>query len=68
MNVLARLDRFDDFMPEFCRRFARPFALEDAAPAEIRINVIENNKDYAVRAELTLPKRGGPAARSIAIQ
>ncbi|MGZ8261107.1 MAG: Hsp20/alpha crystallin family protein, partial [Caldimonas sp.] len=52
MNALTRLDRFDDFMPEFFRRFARPFALGDAMPAEIRVSVTENDKDYEVRAEI----------------
>lgn len=52
MNALTRFDRFDDFMPEFFRRFARPFALGDVAPAEIRINVVENDKSYEVRAEV----------------
>jgi len=57
MNALTRFDRFDDFMPEFFRRFARPFGLEDAAPAEIRINVTENDKDYEVRAEMPGAKK-----------
>ena len=57
MNALTRLDRFDDFMPEFFRRFARPFALEDAAPAAIRIDVTENDKDYEVRAEIPGAKK-----------
>lgn len=52
MSALTRYDRFDDFMPEFFRRFARPFALGDATPAEIRVNVTENDKDYEVRAEM----------------
>jgi HSP20 family protein len=57
MNALTRFDRFDDFMPEFLRRFARPFALGDAAPADIRINVVENDKDYEVRAEVPGAKK-----------
>jgi len=50
MNDLARLERFDDFFPDFFRRFARntPFAGE--APAEIKLDVTENDKDYQVRA------------------
>jgi HSP20 family protein len=50
MNDLARLERFDDLFPDFFRRFARtmPFAAE--APAEIKLDVTENDKDYQVRA------------------
>jgi HSP20 family protein len=57
MNALTRLDRFDDLMPELFRRFARPFALSDAATADIRINVTENDKDYEVRAEIPGAKK-----------
>ena len=58
MNALTRLDRFDDFMPEFFRRFARPFAWSEAtAPTEIRIDVVENDKDYEVRAEVPGAKK-----------
>src|SRR5262245_60218794 len=50
MNDLARIDRLDDFFPDFFRRFARsmPFAAE--TPAEIKLDVTENDKDYQVRA------------------
>ena len=57
MNALTRFDRFDDLMPEFFRRFARPFAFGDAVPAEIRIDVTENDKDYEVRAEIPGAKK-----------
>jgi HSP20 family protein len=52
MNALTRLDRFDDLMPELFRRFARPFAVPEVEPAEIRLNVTENDKNYEVRAEI----------------
>jgi HSP20 family protein len=57
MNALTRLDRFDDFMPELFRRFARPFAFGEMPPAEIRIDVSENDKDYQVRAEIPGAKK-----------
>ncbi|MGZ5130890.1 MAG: Hsp20/alpha crystallin family protein [Caldimonas sp.] len=57
MNALTRFERLDDFMPEFFRRFARPLALSEGAPAEIRIDVTENDKDYAVRAEIPGAKK-----------
>jgi HSP20 family protein len=52
MNALTRFDRLDDLFPELFRRFARPASLADAAPADIRIDVTENDKDYQVRAEI----------------
>jgi HSP20 family protein len=50
MNDLARLERFDDFFPEFFRRFARTTPFAGDLPAEIKIDVTENDKDYQVRA------------------
>ncbi len=52
MNAITRLERLDDFMPEFFRRFARPFAGIESATGDIRIDVTEADKDYSVRAEL----------------
>jgi HSP20 family protein len=51
MNDLARLERLDDLFPDFFRRFSRtvPFSAADA-PAEIKLDVTENDKDYQVRA------------------
>jgi HSP20 family protein len=57
MNALTRFERFDDLMPELFRRFARPLTLAEAAPAEIRIDVTENDKDYLVRAEIPGAKK-----------
>ena len=50
MNDLARLENIDDLIPYFFRRFARPTAFPAEAPAEIKIDVTENDKDYQVRA------------------
>ncbi|MEF7612592.1 Hsp20 family protein [Aquincola sp. MAHUQ-54] len=52
MNSLTRRDRFDDLLPEFFRRFARIAPFGDEAPADIRIDVTENDKDYEVLAQM----------------
>lgn len=52
MNALTRLERLEDFMPEFFRRFSRPLTVGEDAPGEIRINIDENDKAYEVRAEM----------------
>ena len=57
MNALTRRDRFDDLLPEFFRRFARPLQLADDMPGEIKIDVTENDKDYEVRAEIPGAKK-----------
>ena len=57
MNALTRFDRLDDLFPEMFRRFARPMSLSEATPAEIRIDVTENDKDYQVRAEMPGAKK-----------
>ena len=49
MNALTR---FDDVLPEMFRRFARPLAFDPDLPAEIRIDVSENEKEYLVSAEV----------------
>ena len=57
MNALTRLDPFEDFMPEFFRRLARPIGYPTAVPGEIRIDVTENPRDYQVRAEIPGAKK-----------
>lgn len=54
MSALTRIDnRFDDLFADFFRRFAAPAAWSgNGASAEIRIDVLENDKDYTVRAEM----------------
>jgi HSP20 family protein len=52
MNAITRLERLDEFMPEFFRRFSRPFAGIESATGDIRIDVTEADKEYSVRAEL----------------
>lgn len=56
MNDLARLD---DFFPEFFRRLARtmPTSFSADMPAEIKIDVTENDKDYQVRASIPGAKK-----------
>ena len=51
MNELARIPGFDDFSTDFFRNFARlapSFAAD--TPAQIKIDVTENDKGYEVRA------------------
>jgi HSP20 family protein len=57
MNALTRFDRLDDLFPDLFRRFARPLSLYENAPADIRIDVTENDKDYQVRAEIPGAKK-----------
>lgn len=52
MTALTRIDRLDDMFNDFFHRFARVPRLAENAPAEIRIDVTENDKDYQVRAEM----------------
>ena len=58
MNALTRFDRLDDLFPDLFRRLARPLSLYENTPAEIRIDVTENDKDYQVRAEIPGAKKG----------
>ena len=57
MNRLTRSERaFDDFFPEVFRRLSRmPAGYE--APADIRIDVKEDDKGFEVRAELPGAKK-----------
>ena len=56
MNALTRLERLDEFMPDFFRRLSRPLASAEG-PGEIRVDVTENDKDYQVRAEIPGAKK-----------
>lgn len=57
MNALTRRERvFDEFFPEVFRRFSRMPAGFDA-PADIRIDVKEDDKGYEVRAEIPGAKK-----------
>jgi HSP20 family protein len=57
MSALVRRERLDDLFPEFFRRLARPLEFPEDAPASIRIDVTENDKDYQVRAEIPGAKK-----------
>ena len=57
MSALVRRDRFDDFFPDFFRRFAGMPRLAEEMPGEIKIDVTENDKDYQVRAEIPGAKK-----------
>jgi len=55
MNALTRLDRLEDFLPEFFRRFSQPLAVAEAG--DFRVDITENDKDYQVRAEIPGARR-----------
>ena len=57
MSALTRFEPIDQMFPDFFRRFALPMRLTDDVPGEIRIDVTENDKDYAVRAEIPGAKK-----------
>jgi HSP20 family protein len=57
MSALTRIDPFDQMFPEMFRRFMRPMALEKELPADIRIDVTENDKNFQVRAEIPGAKK-----------
>lgn len=57
MSALTRYDPFDQFFPEMFRRLARPVGAEKDMPADIRLDVTENDKDYTVRAEIPGAKK-----------
>ena len=59
MNALTRFERFDNLFPEMMRRFARPMQLFDEVnvPADIRVDVSENEKEYLVSAEIPGAKK-----------
>jgi HSP20 family protein len=55
MNALTRFERLDDMFPEMFRRFMRPVAMPGMSldmPADIRVDVSENDKGYEIRAEV----------------
>ena len=57
MNALTRFERLDDVFPEMVRRFMRPTQMNLDAPAEIRVDVSETDKEYQVRAEIPGAKK-----------
>jgi HSP20 family protein len=58
MNALTRFERLDDMFPDMFRRWMRPMTTAGfEAPAEIRIDVSENDKGYEVRAEIPGAKK-----------
>jgi HSP20 family protein len=57
MSALTRIDPFDQLFPEIFRRYAFPTQLAKDVPAEIRIDVTENDKDYQVRADIPGAKK-----------
>jgi len=57
MSALTRYEAIDDFFPEFFRRLARPMDLEASLPADIRLDVNENDKEYLISAEVPGAKK-----------
>lgn len=57
MSALTRPERFDDLLPEFFRRFARPLQWSEETPGEIKIDVTENDQEYLVRAQIPGAKK-----------
>src|SRR5512140_2135833 len=54
MNALTPFDRIENLFPEMLRRWSRPLSLADDVnlPADIRVDVSENDKEYLVSAEI----------------
>jgi len=57
MSALTRYESLDDFFPEFFRRLARPMDIDASLPAEIRLDVNENDKEYLISAEVPGAKK-----------
>jgi HSP20 family protein len=60
MNSLTRFNRMDDHFPDLMRRFLRaePLPAWPAdAPADIRLEVTETDKNYEVRAQVPGAKK-----------
>ena len=53
-TALSRLDRIENLFPEVLRRWGRPLQLIDDTelPADIRLDISENDKEYLVTAEI----------------
>ena len=58
-TALSRLDRIENLFPDMLRRWARPLQLIDEAelPADIRLDISENDKEYLVTAEIPGAKK-----------
>ncbi len=57
MNALTRIDNFDQFLPEFFRRFSKLSRFGEDLPADIRLDITEHDKEYIVRAEVPGAKK-----------
>lgn len=57
MSALIPRDPFEQMLPEFFRRFARPMRYAEDMPGEIKLDITENEKDYEVRAEIPGAKK-----------
>ena len=59
MNALTRFDRIENMFPELMRRWTLPSQFFDKGelPAEIRVDVTENDKEFLVSADLPGAKK-----------
>lgn len=57
MSALTPIDPLHQMFPEMFRRLMRPVAFDKEMPADIRIDVTENEKDFQVRAEIPGAKK-----------
>ena len=59
MNALTPFDRIENLFPEMLRRWPRSLQLADDVklPADIRVDVSENDKEYLVSAEIPGAKK-----------
>lgn len=53
MSALTPFNSFDDLLPEMFRRMSRQLRLDESLPADIRIDVSEDDKEYLVTAEIS---------------
>ncbi|MDE2400407.1 MAG: Hsp20 family protein [Burkholderiales bacterium] len=57
MNPLSLIDPIDQLLPDMFRRFSRPMRTGENMPADIRLDVVEHDKEYQVRAEIPGAKK-----------
>ena len=58
-TALSHFDRIENLFPDVLRRWARPMQLlgDTELPADIRVDVTENDKEYLVTAEIPGAKK-----------
>lgn len=51
-ELMMPRQRLDDMFPEMFRRFMRPIGADFGAPADIRVDLNETDKEYQIKAEI----------------